>query len=70
MFSSESTIWETPQWLFDDLNKKFNFTLDVCADVNSHKCTKYFDEKVDGLKQDWSGNVCWMNPPYGRVIYQ
>lgn len=22
----------------------------------------------DGLAQDWSREVCWMNPPYGRAI--
>ena len=66
MFSSKSNIYETPQWLFDELNEEFNFTLDVCADVNTYKCEKYFDEQMDGLKQDWSNNICWMNPPYDK----
>lgn len=27
-----------------------------------------FTPLVDGLKQDWSKDICWMNPPYGRQI--
>lgn len=22
----------------------------------------------DGLKRTWAGEVCWMNPPYGKTI--
>lgn len=73
MFSSKYTTWETPQWLFDELNKEFNFTLDVCADINTHKCEAYYDEETDGLSQNWQcpiehNTVAWMNPPYGRQI--
>ena len=28
MFTSEKDCWETPQWLFDDLNEELRFTLD------------------------------------------
>ncbi len=68
LFSSDKSEWETPQWLFDELNEEFGFTLDVCASAENHKCARYFDIEADGLKQDWSGDVCWMNPPYGREI--
>lgn len=64
MFSSNKQDWETPQWLFDHLNKKFHFTLDACANKENHKCEKYFDEKIDGLKQNWENEVVWCNPPY------
>ncbi len=65
--SSETPEWETPQWLFDILNKEFHFTLDVCASSKNHKCSKYFTKKDNGLEQKWK-SVCWMNPPYGRKI--
>lgn len=65
--TSESPEWETPQWLFDILNKEFYFTLDVCASSKNHKCSKYFNKENDGLNKEWKGN-CWMNPPYGREI--
>ncbi|TEB06234.1 hypothetical protein Pmgp_03814 [Pelotomaculum propionicicum] len=66
LFSSETAEWETPQELFDQLNKEFHFTLDVCATSENAKCTRYFTQEVNGLSQSWAGEVCWMNPPYGE----
>ena len=68
LFTSKTPEWETPQKLFDDLDKEFGFTLDVCATKNNTKCPIYFDKKKNGLKQSWKGMGCWMNPPYGREI--
>lgn len=65
LHSSESVMWETPQWLFNEYNKQYNFNTDVCAVPENAKCDHYFTPEVDGLKQDWKGS-CWMNPPYGR----
>ena len=67
--------WETPDELFNELNKEFNFHWDVCANHLNAKCEGYFhdgslsvDEMYkDGLSQNWTG-PCWMNPPYGREI--
>lgn len=59
--------WATPQELFDQLNNEFHFTIDVCASDWNAKCNKYFSEKDDALLQSWTG-VCWMNPPYGKVL--
>lgn len=67
LYSSESIIWETPITLFNKLNARFNFTLDVCALEENAKCEKFFSPEDDGLAQDWSGS-CWMNPPYGKTI--
>lgn len=66
-FSSKTNEWYTPQYLFDKLNDKHNFNLDVCATAESAKCKEYFTIKEDGLKQNWYG-TCFMNPPYGREI--
>ena len=66
LFSSNTDQWATPQCLFDELNKEFNFTLDPCADEYNHKCSKYFTKEEDGLSQDWSGETVFCNPPYGR----
>lgn len=68
MFSSATDLWATPQWLFDDFNAEFGFTLDACALPSNAKCAKYFTPEVDGLAQDWGGEVVWCNPPYGREI--
>jgi len=67
-YSSKSNEWATPQNLFDELNDEFNFTLDPCATDENAKCSKYFTIEDDGLSKDWSNEVVFMNPPYGREI--
>ncbi len=67
MFSSLSDEWETPDDLFNELNKEFNFTLDPCATHENHKCNKYYTKEDDGLSKDWSKEVVFMNPPYSRA---
>lgn len=68
MFSSASDDWETPQALFDALNAEFHFTLDPCSSDANAKCEKHFTRDDDGLVQDWSGEVVYCNPPYGREM--
>lgn len=75
-FSSAKEDWETPQALFDELNKEFNFNLDVCASKHNNKCFYYITEENDTLLVNWHRHsnefqpypICWMNPPYGREI--
>lgn len=68
LFSSASDEWPTPQWLYDSLAREFAFTLDPCATAANAKCRLHFTREQDGLLQDWSHQVIFMNPPYGRVI--
>lgn len=68
MFSSATDMWSTPQATFDELNRDFGFTLDVCASPENAKCARFFTKEQDGLAQDWGGAICWLNPPYGREI--
>ena len=65
--TSDKQDWGTPQFIYDALNKEFGFTLDVCANKENAKCSKYFTEQDDAIKQDWSNDVCFMNPPYNLV---
>jgi len=67
-FSSKTQEWETPQWLFDELNAEFHFTLDPCANPENAKCARYFTKEMDGLARSWVGHGVFMNPPYGREI--
>lgn len=60
--------WGTPQDFFDRLDDEFGFTLDVAANADNAKVERYFSVDDNGLEQDWSGEVVWMNPPYGREI--
>lgn len=68
MFSSVDLSWETPPTLFNILNMEFNFTLDPCCTKQTAKCKKYFTEVEDGLIQDWSQDIVFVNPPYGRQL--
>jgi phage N-6-adenine-methyltransferase len=68
MFSSKKDDWGTPINIIQDLEKRYGkFTLDVCASAENAKCERYFTKEQDGLKQSWQGEICWMNPPYGRT---
>ena len=67
-FSCKTDQWSTPQDFFDQLDNEFHFTLDPCADEANHKCERYFTSEQDGLKQDWSGETVFCNPPYGRKV--
>ena len=69
LYSSKTDMWETPQELFDELDKEFHFDLDVCAIPENAKCKRYYTPEQDGLSQPWNG-TCWCNPPYGRDIGQ
>lgn len=65
LFTSNKQDWETPQKLFDKLNKEFSFDLDAAANDTNNKCFKYFSEAEDSLKQDWSiFKSIFINPPY------
>jgi phage N-6-adenine-methyltransferase len=68
LFSSSENDWSTPQKFYDRLDTRFGFTLDVCADSQNHKCTKYYTEEDDGLTKSWCGETVFCNPPYGREI--
>jgi len=67
MFTSKKQDWRTPKEVFDFLNRRFNFTLDACADSNNALCKNYYSKEDSCLSHGWSGAV-FMNPPYGREI--
>ncbi len=68
LYSSEKMDWGTPQKLFDKLNNYFGFTLDPCSSDENKKCEKHYTIIDDGLSKDWSNDVVFMNPPYGRIM--
>jgi site-specific DNA-methyltransferase (adenine-specific) len=77
MFSSKKDDWETPQWLFDELDAEFGFDLDAAASFENRKCSNYWsgdEEKrsadsidCNALTNQWQGNV-FCNPPYSRGL--
>jgi phage N-6-adenine-methyltransferase len=75
--SKNSDEWSTPQSFFDEVNKEFNFNLDVASSHSNRKCESYFTKTDDSLNQKWmfvdfigneikKGRV-WCNPPYSMV---
>lgn len=55
LFTSEKDYWETPQELFDKLDKEFNFTLDPCSTHQNAKCKKHYTMEENGLSKSWGG---------------
>lgn len=68
LMSSNTDNRATPQAFFDELDKEFWFTLDVCADDINHKCAIYFTKDDDGLSKNWNNSIIFMNPPYWKEI--
>lgn len=60
LFSSKTDDWATPQYVFDQLNEEFHFTLDPCASDDNHKCEKYYTKEQDGLTKNWGGATCFV----------
>ena len=74
MPQSVTDDWATPRNLFDDINAVHNFDLDAAASSSNHLCNEWFgldhdnESRRDGLTGQWVGRT-WVNPPYGRGIY-
>ena len=54
--------------LFEMLNRRFRFSLDVAANFENAKCKDFYDDDGhgNGLEMCWSGRV-WCNPPYSNL---
>lgn len=65
--TKESDVRGTPQDLYDLLDARFHFNLDVCANAENRKCVRFFDEAQDGLQQSWAGARVFCNPPYSGI---
>jgi len=65
MFSSEFFDWEAPDELFEELNKEFNFDIDVCATKENTKCKNFISPEQNMLESYWY-KIAWMNPPYNK----
>lgn len=69
LFSSKSDEWETPQDLFEKLDKEFHFNLDLAATPNNSKCGLFCSKENSGLDGLIIGDVwnIWCNPPYSEI---
>ena len=60
--TKERDNWETPDWLFELLDKQYHFTFDCCATKQNAK-TKSFSDDFD-YSPNLGCQICWMNPPF------
>ena len=58
-----SDEWETPQDLYDQLDREFRFDLDPCSTDENHKTPWYYTKDQDGLKQSWGGAKSMVQSP-------
>lgn len=76
LFSSKTSDWETPDWLFDELNEEFNFVWDAAANRDNAKLANHLNIANDSLATPWHEvplayqGAWWLNPPYGRRMGQ
>lgn len=66
-FTSNSDEWYTPDSLYDELYRRYGFTLDPCGCEESHKCEKYYNINDDGLSKSWSYERVFCNTPYSDI---
>lgn len=65
VMGSENTEYETPDDLFDILNRIFEFRQDVCATAENAKLENYISPEQDAFQTRWESPF-FMNPPYGK----
>ena len=64
---SYTDTFNTPDSLFNQLNRVFNFQIDAACTTKNRKLPKGFfvDEGGNGLKEPWKGRV-FCNPPFSQ----
>ena len=83
LFSSASTEYETPDWVFKPVAERLGLNFDAAASHENHKLPNYAtpegiyiknfstphrESSDDGLTTSWGRRRIWCNPPYGRGI--
>lgn len=61
-----SNEWCTPDWLFKELNKEFNFDIDLCATRENSKCDTYCTDYLNNEYQQISEP--FLHP--GKIVFE
>ncbi len=64
----ESDLWETPADLFDQLDKEFQFKIDLCASSGNNKVPMYAKDFFALEAREFRGCTGFMNPPYSNPL--
>lgn len=61
-------LWQTPESLFNKINKEFNFDCDVAASELNKFCDSYLSEDINAITDHvrW-GCINWCNPSYSNI---
>jgi phage N-6-adenine-methyltransferase len=62
----ERDLWQTPQALFDTLDREFDFVCDVAASDENKLCDMWITEEMNSFDTPWLSSN-WCNPPYSDV---
>ena len=52
---------------FSELDRRFQFTLDVAALPHNATLPRFLTPNEDGLARSWAGERVWCNPPYSDL---
>lgn len=60
--------FETPDYLYNQLNSIFNFTCDVACDAVNSKARFSITEKENSISPEcgWGAHRCFCNPPFSK----
>lgn len=53
--------------VFDPLQARYRFTIDVAASEGNAKCQRFYTLAEDGLTRSWAGERVWCNPPFSNI---
>ena len=65
-------MWQTPRFVFDYYDRRFNFWCDLAASEGNTFCDEYYSEHdhsaFNAKKTDFAlGANVWCNPPYSNI---
>ena len=66
--SKKMKYLRTPPDIWEDLNKEFNFTCDMCASDENHLVDKYYTIDNSALDKDWNNEVGYIHPLFDGKI--
>ena len=58
----------TPEEIWRNLSKEFNFTVDACASDKNHLLPKYWTKEDTALDKNWDGEIVYCHPMYDSNI--
>jgi len=66
---AERDCWRTPRWLFDWLDSRFSFEVDLAADGANALCAEYVSVQTDALSRAWheTWSRGFLNCPYSNI---